>query len=115
MVSSPLRIPLSLYGEMTRDKSISSCAAPWEPWLVLGEEGTAGGKRRRYVDSSLERVQVKVKNFTPERYVLTCNRRQVPLHATDTQGVYVAGVRYRAWQPPNCLHSDNWDSYAISV
>jgi uncharacterized protein (DUF2126 family)/transglutaminase-like putative cysteine protease len=92
-----------LYGEMTRDQVHFELRCALEPWLVLGEEGTAGGTAR-YVDSSLERVQVKVKNYTPERYVLTCNRRQVPLHATDTQGVYVAGVRYRAWQPPNCLH-----------
>ncbi|MGZ5051981.1 MAG: transglutaminase family protein [Methylobacter sp.] len=74
-----------------------------EPWHVLGEEvgniGTA-----RYVDSSLERIQVKVSGFTEGRYVLTCNGRRLPLRNTGRQGEYVAGVRYRAWQPPSALH-----------
>ena len=74
-----------------------------EPWHVLGEEGAPGGTVR-YVDSSLERVEVKVKNFVDERYALTCNGVKIPLHSTGTEGEYVAGVRYRAWQPPNALH-----------
>ena len=74
-----------------------------EPWHVLGEEGAPGGTVR-YVDSSLERLEVKVKNFVDERYTLTCNGVKVPLHSTGTEGEYVAGVRYRAWQPPNALH-----------
>lgn len=74
-----------------------------EPWHVLGEEGAPGGTVR-YVDSSLERVEVKVKNFVDERYTLTCNGVKIPLHSTGTEGEFVAGVRYRAWQPPNALH-----------
>jgi uncharacterized protein (DUF2126 family) len=74
-----------------------------EPWHVMGEEGSAGGAVR-YVDSSLERVQVKVDGMAPDRYVLTCNGVPVPLQPTGKVGEFVAGVRYRAWQPGACLH-----------
>jgi uncharacterized protein (DUF2126 family) len=74
-----------------------------EPWHVMGEDGTAGGTAR-YVDSSLERIQVRVSGMAPERFVLTCNGRTVPLQPTGTTGERVAGVRFRAWQPPRCLH-----------
>ena len=74
-----------------------------EPWHVMGEEGAIGGTVR-YVDSSVERVQVKVRGMAQDRYVLTCNSVPVPLQATGTVGEFVAGVRYRAWQPPHCLH-----------
>ena len=74
-----------------------------EPWYVLGEE-PGGGYTARYVDSSVERLQVKVDGFTDPRYVLTCNGRTVPLHPTGVEGQMVAGIRFRAWQPPNCLH-----------
>ncbi len=74
-----------------------------EPWHVLGEE-PGGGGTARYVDSSLERIQIKVSGMVGERYVVTCNGRRIPLQATTTAGVFVAGVRYRAWQPPSCLH-----------
>ncbi|GGK60950.1 transglutaminase family protein [Nocardia camponoti] len=74
-----------------------------EPWLTLGEQTTGQGTAR-YVDSSVERLQVRVVGADRGRYVLTCNGMPVPLLATDKADVQVAGVRYRAWQPPNSLH-----------
>jgi uncharacterized protein (DUF2126 family) len=74
-----------------------------EPWNVLGEEMTGGGTAR-YVDSSLERIQVKVSHFIEERYVLTCNGVKVQLNNTGVKGEYVAGIRYKAWNPHSSLH-----------
>ena len=74
-----------------------------EPWHVLGEE-PGGGGTARYVDSSLEKMQVKVSNMTDSRHRVLCNGRALPLHPTGVKGEFVAGVRYRAWQPPSCLH-----------
>lgn len=74
-----------------------------EPWHVLGEEATGSGTAR-YVDSSLERVQLSVSNMHINRYIVTCNGRRVPLKATDIRGEYVAGIRFRAWNPASALH-----------
>ncbi|MET0450717.1 MAG: transglutaminase family protein [Mycobacterium sp.] len=74
-----------------------------EPWNVLGEESTAGGTAR-YVDSSVERLQVRLIGADRHRYVVTANGYPIPLLATDNPDVQVGGVRYRAWQPPSALH-----------
>jgi uncharacterized protein (DUF2126 family)/transglutaminase-like putative cysteine protease len=74
-----------------------------EPWHVLGEE-TAQGGTARFVDSSVERAEVKMVNFNADRYMVTCNGNAVPLKLTPVRGEYVAGIRYRAWNPPSALH-----------
>jgi uncharacterized protein (DUF2126 family) len=96
-----------------------------EPWHVLGEEMSSTGTAR-FVDSSLEKVQVKLKGLNGSRYVLLCNGNRVPLKETVIKGEYVCGIRYRAWQPPSALHPtigvdtplvfdivDTWNSRSI--
>jgi uncharacterized protein (DUF2126 family)/transglutaminase-like putative cysteine protease len=91
------------YGSITRRGVHVELRQALEPWHVTGEESGAGGTVR-YVDSSVERLQVKVSGMTGSRHIMSCNGRRVPLHPTGRPGEYVAGVRYRAWQPPSCLH-----------
>jgi uncharacterized protein (DUF2126 family)/transglutaminase-like putative cysteine protease len=98
-----LEFRFPLLGEVTQRDVNLKLRNAIEPWHVLGEEMSSGGAAR-YVDSSVERVQVLVRGLTDPRHVITCNGRRVPLHPTGTHGEYVAGVRYRAWQPPSCLH-----------
>jgi uncharacterized protein (DUF2126 family) len=98
-----LEFRFPLQGEVAYDGVKMELRTALEPWHVLGEEGTAGGTVR-YVDSSVEKLQVKVDNAIEGRHAVTCNGRRVPLHPTGTPGQFVAGVRYRAWQPPEALH-----------
>jgi uncharacterized protein (DUF2126 family)/transglutaminase-like putative cysteine protease len=96
-----------------------------EPWNVLGEEITSSGTAR-YVDSSVERLQVRLTGAMGERYAVACNGRRVPLRPTQKQGEMVAGIRFRAWNPPSALHPtigvqaplvfdivDTWNNRAI--
>jgi uncharacterized protein (DUF2126 family)/transglutaminase-like putative cysteine protease len=91
------------YGTLNVDDLELELRFAIEPWNVLGEEVTAQGTAR-FVDSSVERLQVKTSGLTPGRHAIACNGRRVPLRNTGTRGEYVAGVRFKAWQPPSGLH-----------
>ncbi len=114
------------YGTLTTGDIKLELRAALEPWHVLGEEVSTQGTAR-YVDSSVERLQIKLQGLTDTRFVVACNGRRIPLHSTGTHGEYVAGVRYRAWQPPSALHPtigvhaplvfdliDTWNDRAIA-
>lgn len=91
------------YGTISHQSLVMEVRQALEPWHVMGEEGTVGGAVR-FVDSSVERLQVKLTGLTENRYVIACNGKRVPMVSTGRQGEAVGGVRYRAWQPASSLH-----------
>jgi uncharacterized protein (DUF2126 family) len=114
-----------LYGRIRYREMELELRHALEPWHVLGEENIGGIVR--FVDSSVERIQVKLTGVASDRYFVTCNGARVPLHSTGVNGEFVAGVRYRAWQPPSALHPtipvdaplvfdvvDAWNQKAVS-
>ncbi len=98
-----LEFRFPLIGELNTQGIGLSIRTALEPWHVMGEEGAPGGTAR-YVDSSLERLEVKVTGLNDNRHVITANGQALPLQPTGRIGEYVCGVRYRAWQPPSALH-----------
>ena len=95
------RFPFS--GEVQYEGMTLTLNQALEPWHVMGEQGAIGGTVR-FVDSSVERLQVKLEGAGPDRYLVTCNRRRVPLAPTSVAGTSVAGVRFKAWQPASGMH-----------
>ncbi|CDZ26090.1 DUF2126 domain-containing protein [Neorhizobium galegae] len=98
-----LEFRFPFFGEVEYEGSKLELRQALEPWHVMGEQGAIGGTVR-YVDSSVERLQVRLETTNPSRYTVACNGRAVPLKATGTSGVSVAGVRFKAWQPSAGLH-----------
>ena len=90
-------------GELVTQGMTLALRTALEPWHVMGEENGGGGTVR-YVDSSLERIEVQVNGLNPSRHTVMVNGRPLPLQPTGNVGEYVAGVRYKAWAPPSALH-----------
>jgi len=114
-----------LLGSMQLGEMTVQLRRAHEPWPLLAEEISAGGLAR-FIDVANERVQVLITGLTPDRYQLTCNQRHVPLQACEQQNCYVAGVRYKACQPPSTMHPcvepvealvfdllDSWTGHAV--
>ncbi len=91
------------YGDVSAQGIRLTVRGALEPWHVLGEQPAAGATVR-YVDSSLERIELHVSGLNDNRHVISVNGRAAPLQPTGRAGEFVAAIRYRAWQPAACLH-----------
>ncbi|MES1197186.1 MAG: transglutaminase family protein [Pseudomonadota bacterium] len=91
------------YGAVTHGGVRLELRQALEPWHVMGEEGGSSGAVR-YVDSSVERLEVRVRGANPDRHAVLCNGRRVPIAEPREVGLHVAGVRFKAWKPWSGLH-----------
>jgi uncharacterized protein (DUF2126 family) len=98
-----LEFRFPVLGELNTQGIALRLRSALEPWHVMGEEGAPGGTVR-YVDSSLERVELKVTGLNDNRHVVTVNGEAAPLQPTGRAGEFVCGVRFKAWQPSSALH-----------